>query len=109
RNLLSVFDLVGDSTTTRFLPLALSPRLASIAASSISGSGASGRALARRPRRFGAGSARSADASAGAGFTVDFALDPAAGFRGFFGFSSAGVTVPSGAVRPAAPSVRDFL
>src|SRR5262245_14221244 len=108
RNLFSVLDFVGDSTTTRFLPLALSPRLASISASSISGSGASGRALAKRPRRFGAASARSGVASPGAAFTAGFAFALVAGFF-FFGFSSAGAAVPSGAVRPAAPSVRDFL
>src|SRR5262249_51493366 len=40
RNLLSVLDLVGDSTTTRFLPFALPARLASISASSTTGSAA---------------------------------------------------------------------
>src|SRR5262245_6284654 len=109
RNLLSVLDLVGDSTTTRFLPLALSPRLASIAASSTSGSGALGEALANRPRRFGVGSAGAiapageASAFAGTALPADLARPVAFGLAAgfFFGFTSA--------VSPAAPSVRDFL
>src|SRR5574339_462075 len=48
RNLVSVLDLVGDSTTTRFLPLALPPRLSSSAASSTGSSGGSSR-FANRP------------------------------------------------------------
>src|SRR6516162_9384491 len=86
RNLFSVLDLVGDSTTTRFLPLALSPRLASISASSTGASGLGGAA------RFAL-----ADA-----VLARFGFSPA-GSAAFFllFFSSAGV--------PAAASVRDFL
>src|SRR5262245_17649194 len=54
RNLWSVRDLVGDSTTTRFLPAAFEPTLSSSWDSSTS---ASGSGAARRRPRDGAGSA----------------------------------------------------
>src|SRR5580765_827553 len=111
RNLFSVLDLVGDSTTTRFLPLALSPT-ASSSASLTTGSGlgaAAGRP--KRPRRtgaFAAGSAAGVPFGSGAAFCAAdarfargaFAVAGSADF--FFDFlSSAGA--------PAVPSVRDFL
>src|SRR6476660_2947298 len=71
RNLVSVLDLVGDSTITRGLPLALSPSAASSSASSTSGSG-SGAAPRPLPRTRAAAGAPAA-MPAGA---------PAAGRRG---------------------------
>src|SRR6185503_15289746 len=127
RNLLSVLDLVGDSTTTRFLPLALSPRLASIAASSTSASGFSAAAgRPKRPRRAGAFAVTpraSGTPAAGFGARFAFAARPA-GFAFAVADTAVGSPVASAAAlltadfflagfspagEPAVPSVRDFL
>src|SRR5262252_6200427 len=120
RNLFSVLDLVGDSTTTRFLPLALSPRLASISASSTGASGLGGAAARpKRPRRAGAlaSAPSAAPAAAGSDAAARFARGGDAGFSAAlarFGFSPAGsaaffLLFFSSAGVPAAASVRDFL